>query len=411
MKFGIITPTHNAGRLDRLGVSIKRQTVSDWEWIIAPNNAATAADVLAAVGDDVAKLAAYRDDTESVGELKRFACNSSTADILVEADHDDELTPDCLEYLAEAFDDDSVDFVFSNCCEIKDGQPFRYDSRWGWETRPFSWNGRGDHVEMIAFDPSPLSFSKIWFAPNHVRAWRRSFYDQVGGHDPTRDVLDDHDLLCRTFIAGTVRHIDRCLYVQHHHDDNTSTGEKNARIQRETLELHDRYVYPMAERWARDSGLRLLDLCAAINGADGYETVDLHGADVVTDLNERWPFDDGTVGVIRAHDALEHLRDPQHVMREAYRVLADNGWFLTQTPSTDGRGAFQDPTHVSFWNSNSFWYYTRQSQNRFIDCPVRFQANRIADFFPTEFHQTHNIVYTRADLVKIAGRMPGGVLI
>ncbi len=157
--------------------------------------------------------------------------------------------------------------------------------------------------------------------------------------------------------------------------------------------------------------MRLLDLCGAINGTDGYETVDLHGADVVADLNERWPFDDGTVGVIRAHDALEHLRDPQHVMREAFRVLGDNGWFLTQTPSTDGRGAFQDPTHVSFWNSNSFWYYTRQSQNRFIDCPVRFQANRVVDFFPTEFHRQHNIVYTRADLVKIAGRMPGGVTI
>ncbi len=33
--------------------------------------------------------------------------------------------------------------------------------------------------------------------------------------------------------------------------------------------------------------------------------------------------------------------------------LYDEGWFLSQTPSTDGRGAFQDPTHVSMWNSNS----------------------------------------------------------
>ncbi|MDP1796315.1 MAG: hypothetical protein Q8K78_02485, partial [Planctomycetaceae bacterium] len=57
------------------------------------------------------------------------------------------------------------------------------------------------------------------------------------------------------------------------------------------------------------------------------------------------------------------------------------GLSLSQTPSTDGRGAFQDPTHVSFWNSNSFWYYTRADQNRFIDCPVRFQANRLKNFF------------------------------
>ena len=409
-RFSIFTPTHNVSHLDRLARSIERQTFRDFEWVVAPNNGATSQDVRVWAGES-AKLAAYRSDTDSVGELKRFATMSATGDILVEVDHDDEITPDCLEHLSAAFDDPAVDFVYSNSCEIKDGQPFTYNERFGWKSRPFSWAGRDDHIETIAFPPSPMSFSKIWYAPNHVRAWRASFYHRIGGHDPARDVLDDQDLLCRTFVQGNVRHVDRCLYVQHHHGDNTSTGSKNGRIQTETLELHDRYVYPMAERWARESGLRLLDLCGAINGTDGYETVDLHGADVVADLNERWPFDDGTVGVIRAHDALEHLRDPQHVMREAFRVLGDNGWFLTQTPSTDGRGAFQDPTHVSFWNSNSFWYYTRQSQNRFIDCPVRFQANRVVDFFPTEFHRQHNIVYTRADLVKIAGRMPGGVTI
>ena len=31
---------------------------------------------------------------------------------------------------------------------------------------------------------------------------------------------------------------------------------------------------------------------------------------------------------------------------------------LSLTPSTDGRGAYQDPTHVAFYNENSFWYYT-----------------------------------------------------
>jgi O-antigen biosynthesis protein len=80
-------------------------------------------------------------------------------------------------------------------------------------------------------------------------------------------------------------------------------------------------------------------------------------------------------------------------------------------PSTDGRGAFQDPTHVSFWNSNSIWYYTRADQNRFIDCPVRFQANRLKNFFPGEWHRVHQIVYVKADLLKVAGRVTGGVAI
>ena len=90
-------------------------------------------------------------------------------------------------------------------------------------------------------------------------------------------------------------------------------------------------------------------------------------------------------------------------MREIHRCLAPQGWLLSQTPSTDGRGAFQDPTHVPFWN------YTRADQNRFIDCPVRFQANRLKYFFPSEWHREHQIVYVKADILKVAGRLPGAV--
>ena len=99
-------------------------------------------------------------------------------------------------------------------------------------------------------------------------------------------------------------------------------------------------------------------------------------------------------------------------MKEAYRCLAPNGWFLTQTPSTDGRGAFQDPTHISFWNSNSFWYYTKEQQAKYIGKPVRFQLNRIKNFYPTDWHKTHLITYVKADLVKLPdlnlkSRIPG----
>ncbi len=87
-------------------------------------------------------------------------------------------------------------------------------------------------------------------------------------------------------------------------------------------------------------------------------------------------------------------------MQEAHRCLTRHGWLLTLTPSTDGRGAFQDPTHVSFWNSNSFWYYTRPEQARFIHSPVLFEANRVKNFYPSDWHREHQIVYVKADLTK-----------
>ena len=47
----------------------------------------------------------------------------------------------------------------------------------------------------------------------------------------------------------------------------------------------------------------------------------------------------------------------------------------------------------------------RADQNRFIDCPVRFQANRLKNFFPSEWHREHQIVYVKTDLLTVAGRM------
>ncbi|RLS54827.1 MAG: glycosyltransferase [Planctomycetota bacterium] len=395
MLLSLFTPTHNPQFLTRLARSIANQTFTNFEWVIVPNG--DAGEIR--VDLPQARIVPYTGQTQNIGELKRFACQACRGDVLVEVDHDDELTPDCLAELAAAFSDPRVDFAYSNTCEIHDGQPWKYDEKFGWRYRPFTWDGQ-PQFECVAFDPTPWSFSKIWFAPNHVRAWRTSFYHRIGGHDSSQAVLDDHDLLCRTYIYGKVKHIDRCLYIYHVHPHNTCRGDQNQFIQTETLNIHDQYIYPLVERWCDLNSLRKIDLCGGLHPTPGYESIDLQGANITADLNHRWPFADGEIGLIRAHDALEHLHNPIHTMQEAHRCLTSGGWFLTLTPSTDGRGAFQDPTHVSFWNSNSFWYYTRPEQARFIHSPVLFEANRVKNFYPSDWHREHQIVYVKADLVQ-----------
>jgi O-antigen biosynthesis protein len=128
------------------------------------------------------------------------------------------------------------------------------------------------------------------------------------------------------------------------------------------------------------------------------------------------------VGCIRAYDFLEHVphcRDSScthkppfcvvGVMNEIYRVLVAGGWLLSGTPSTDGRGAFQDPTHCSWWNPNSFWYYTRRQQQQYVPgIAARFQGAQIWQEHPTDWHKAHNILYVYADLVALKGqRQPG----
>jgi hypothetical protein len=102
-------------------------------------------------------------------------------------------------------------------------------------------------------------------------------------------------------------------------------------------------------------------------------------------------------------------------MSEIHRVLSDGGWAFIEVPSTDGRGAWQDPTHVSFWNQNNFWYYTRQQQMDYIyNKEIKFQARDLQTAYPNSFFAENNIYVTRAWLRAIKGKnrkdYPGEIL-
>ena len=151
----------------------------------------------------------------------------------------------------------------------------------------------------------------------------------------------------------------------------------NDEIQKNVHRIHDKYINEIVDRWCELNGLAKVELGGAFHAREGYIRIDLHDSDVIADLNRSWPFRDSSVGVIRAYDIFEHLGNPLNTMRECYRVLAPGGWVLSCTPSTDGRGAFADPTHTSFWNENSFHYYTKTVRAQYIGTPVKFQAARL----------------------------------
>ncbi|MBR8832032.1 MAG: hypothetical protein N5P05_000684 [Chroococcopsis gigantea SAG 12.99] len=100
--------------------------------------------------------------------------------------------------------------------------------------------------------------------------------------------------------------------------------------------------------------------------AEGFIGVDIVPGpcvDVVADLSKRFPFADNSVRMVKAFDVIEHLPDRLHTMNEIWRICEQDAIVDISVPSTDGRGAFQDPTHVSFWNHNSFKYYCVQFPN------------------------------------------------
>lgn len=112
---------------------------------------------------------------------------------------------------------------------------------------------------------------------------------------------------------------------------------------------------------SHDSTDLRVDLGCGDHKPDGFVGVDVApgpGVDLVCDLTGRFPFETGSVAHLRAHDLIEHLPDRLHTMNEIWRVCRGGATVDIRVPSTDGRGAFQDPTHVSYWNANSFFYYS-----------------------------------------------------
>lgn len=356
----IFTPSHNPRYLQSAYESLLAQTFKDWEWIALLNNGAHW------ICDDTRVKILYDDSCNTnIGYLKRESCKLCKGEILLELDHDDELLPTALEEVDKAFAG-GCDFAYSNTInhDVRSNTPVVYGSAYGWSHRDFEYRGL-KCAESVSAAPFPQSISRILFAPNHLRAWGREFYWKIGGHDPKMSVADDHDLICRTYNAGLMVHIDKPLYF-YRVDGNNSWLKNQHSINTGMWENHRRYIYPMAEKWAGINNLRRIDLCGGIDPAFGYESMDIDGGAITTDLNHHWPLDDNSVGVIRAHDAIEHLRDPIHTMNEAYRVLAHGGFLLIQVPSSDGVGAYCDPTHVSFWNTRSFRYYTEAGMQRYI---------------------------------------------
>lgn len=392
----------------------------EWEWVVLENNGGRLPDDIAA--HPSVRRYEYNSGPPNVGALKMCAAGWCKGEILLELDHDDMLAPGAFFEVNKAIQA-GADFVFSDFAEFHTGtwEPNVYGSQFGWRSYPVTFLGH-DLLAMKA-PVDPIAWRRIEWAPNHLRAWRRSTYQDVGGHDPSLRFADDHDLVLRTYLSGAkCQLIKECLYFYRVHE-RQNVKLANAEIQELAAGTYDKYVYRLAEHSAKQRGLLLVDLCGGVDCPDQYAPIDRQCErkdGIVCDLDGRWALEDSSVGVLRAFDALEHLSSPIQTMNEAWRVLAPGGMMLVMVPSTDaivnrimgpdgkladveiinGRGAYCDPTHVSFWNELSFRYYTNEIYRRYLlsaGLTARFAASRVRTV------NCFGIPYVQAELICLKG--------
>ena len=96
-----------------------------------------------------------------------------------------------------------------------------------------------------------------------------------------------------------------------------------------------------------------LNLGCGYNKLEGYINVDNDlrcNQDIVADLEERFPFEDGSVEEIVMFHVLEHVgQDTKtyfNIWKEFYRVLKDQGVIKITVPHWQHENFHHDPTHV-----------------------------------------------------------------
>ncbi|SFI38818.1 Glycosyltransferase involved in cell wall bisynthesis [Paenibacillus sp. UNC496MF] len=239
--------------------SLLKQTYANWEWVIVDDSGdgdETYREHLLPLADP--RVRRYRQDDRSgyIGAIKRYAAGLCAGEILVEVDHDDELMPDCLAKLVEAFRrHPDCGFAYGDCAEVYDetlrAHWYGWDCGFGYSLHYRVWL-RGMNRWQNVQKHSTMNASTLRHLvglPNHPRAWTRDCYHLAGGHRSELLVADDYDLLVRTFLCTRFVAVPDLLYVQYRNaSSGNTTFRRNKQIQALVKELNRTYEPRIAAR-------------------------------------------------------------------------------------------------------------------------------------------------------------------
>ena len=237
------TTTYKSGdKILRPYKTLQKQTYPHWEWIIvddSDDNGKTYDHISGKVIDS--RIKKYRQEKHSgyIGLVKRCAARLCTGEILVELDHDDELTPDTCTRLIDAFrNNPNCGFAYAETSMVYEGtlkgEWYGWDFAFGYGT---CWK---QHIVQLNKNSIVTSTAELnWKTvrhlvglPNHPRAWLRECYDMVGAHRPELSVSDDFDMLIRTILCTDLVKIPHMCYIQYINSGrNNYTFIRNREIQ------------------------------------------------------------------------------------------------------------------------------------------------------------------------------------
>lgn len=268
----VYTPTHNTGSYLREAYdSLRAQVYPDWEWVVVDDASTDGTwDELLAIARGDHRVRAHRlaRPDGRIGSLKGIATRLARGSVLLELDHDDLLTEDCLGEVVAAFEDPEVGFVYGNCaCVFEDWTPHQFgDDFWKPRYRPVTWRGREllecrspDIYDRYGERADQQFFGMLTVGANHPRAFRASVFREIGGYNDQLPIADDLDLMIRVVLHSKAARIDKMLYVYRYRDRwANTTFVRNKAIQDNVAAVQAHYAAELeafnarriAEGWA-----------------------------------------------------------------------------------------------------------------------------------------------------------------
>lgn len=234
------TPTYKTfKKFDRLYLSLKEQSYTDWEWIVLDDspdedNFNYMKEV---VGDDY-RVKIYRSNRcdALIGSTKRQAASLCNGDFLMEVDHDDELHHDAFELCVSAFKRyPDAGFCYSDSSEVfETGGVVDYGSGFGMgQGVHYTQYYKGRYLRPANIPINASTIRHIVGVPNHFRCWRRDLYHELNRHNNKLAIVDDYELIVRTFLKTRIIHIPTSLYIQYMNAGGNNTQEpRRLEIQR-----------------------------------------------------------------------------------------------------------------------------------------------------------------------------------
>ena len=251
----VFTAAYRSGEgIERPFRSLREQSYPNWEWVIVDDSddGGRTFDRLRALARKDHRIQVFKPAEHSgiIGKIKNWACSLGRGSILVELDHDDALTDYALDSVVEGFRQfPEAGFVYTDCAEIfENGTSRTYRDGWAFGYGSYAdveYKGRR-YKSANACNINAKTIRHIISSPNHIRAWRKAFYDSIGGHNRELHVADDYEIIVRTFLKTRMVRVPKLCYLQV--IGQTAQESRNGDIHRHVRSIRVHYDRMIHER-------------------------------------------------------------------------------------------------------------------------------------------------------------------